>query len=347
MKIPAAAFFIISALASMIACGAEDLYSLANEIHVGGEGGWDFLSVDEEARRLYVAHATRINVIDLEKNEVIADIKDTPGVHGFAIAHALGKGFSTNGGKHTVSIVDLTSHLTLNTLLVGPEPDAILYEPSRQEVYAFSVGGQSVTVIGAASERIVATIPLSGRPEFAACDPEAGRVYCNLTNTNEVAVIDTQTHALVNRWPTAPGEKPYGMAIDLEHHRLFIGCRNNLLLMLDSTSGRIVRSVPIGNNVDANAYDPVTRLVFASCGDGTVTIAKVETPEKLVVVQTLKTAPEAATMALDLKTHKIYLPTARLEPVPEDPQRSLRRPPGIVPNTFRILVYKMAGAGND
>ncbi|MDB6112089.1 MAG: beta-propeller repeat-containing protein [Pedosphaera sp.] len=307
-------------------------YNLLKEIPVGGEGGWDYLSVDSANRRLYVSHATKVVVIDLDKEVVVGEISDTPGIHGFAVAPELGRGFSSNGRENKASIVDLKTLKTISKVDTGENPDAILYEPEQQEVYTFNGRGKSATVFDAKSGKVVATIKLSGKPEFAVTDAKAGRVYCNIEDKNEVVAIDIKKHEVVNSWPIAPGEGASGMAIDLAHHRLFLGGDNKMMVMLDSTTGKVITTVPIGEGVDANAFDPGTQLAFSSCGDGTTTIAREETPEKLVVVQTLTTEKRARTMTLDPKTHKIYLASAKFEP-------TAGQRPKILPDTFKILVY--------
>jgi len=320
-------------------CHAEGHYHLLKEIPVGGEGGWDYLLVDETARRLYVSHSTKVVIVDLDKEKVVGEIADTPGVHGIAVAPELQRGFTSNGKESKASIFDLKTLKTLSKVDTGENPDAILYEPGQQEVYAFNGRGHSATVIDAKSSKVVATIPLSGKPEFAAADPKAGRVYCNIEDKNEVAVIDVKTHQVVNTWPIAPGEEATGMAIDLSNHRLFIGCHNKMMLMLDSSSGKVVASVPIGQGVDANAFDPGTQLAFSSNGEGTVAIAHEDAPEKLTPVQTLATERGARTMALDPTTHKIYLAAAKYEqPAEQKPGVSPQRPK-MIPGSFKILVY--------
>lgn len=321
--------------------GAQKAYHLLKEIPVGGDGGWDYLTVDPDGQRLYVSHATKIVVIDLDKDAVAGEIADTPGVHGIAIAHDLGKGFSSNGRENKSSIVDLKTLKTLSKVETGENPDGMLYLPGLQEVYMFNGRGKSATVIDGKSGKVVATIELAGKPEFAAADPKAGRLYNNLEDKSEVVAIDTKEHKVVNRWPIAPGEEASGMAIDLAHHRLFLGCGNKLMVMMDSANGKVVGSVPIGDRVDANAFDPETGLAFASCGDGTVTIAHEDSPDKLTVVQTLKTERGAKTMALDPKTHKIYLASAKYEPMPEQPAGGARQRPKMIAGSFKVLVYGM------
>jgi DNA-binding beta-propeller fold protein YncE len=213
----------------------------------------------------------------------------------------------------------------------------MLYEPGRKEAYLFNGRSQSATVVDVKGAKAVATIPLNGKPEFAQADPAAGRVYDNIEDKNEVAVIDTKSHTVVTNWPIAPGEEPSGMAIDLKNHRLFLGCGGSkTMVMMDSTSGKVIASVPIGQGVDANAFDPGTQFAFASCGDGTTTIAHEDTPDKLTVVQTLETQRGSRTMTLDPKTHKIYLAAAKFE-APAEGQRRGK----MVPDSFKILVYGM------
>ncbi len=318
---------------------ADEPYHLLREIPIGGEGGWDYLSVDSGARRLYVSHATKVVVIDLDRGAVVGEIKDTPGVHGFAIAPELGRGFASNGRESKVSIVDLKTLETIGKVTTGENPDAIFYEPEAQEVYAFNGRGMSATVFEARTGKVVATIPLSGKPEFAVADRAAGRIYNNIEDRNEVAVIDFHSHKVVATWPIAPGEAASGMAIDLAHHRLFLGAENQMMVMMDSTNGKVLATVPIGDGVDANAFDPETGLAFASCGDGTLTIAREETPGKLTVVQKLETATRARTMALDPKTHNVYLPTAAFEPAPEAAPGGPPARPKVIDGTFKILVY--------
>ena len=335
-------------LLGMMACGAalqnaaaanEDPYQFIREISIGGEGGWDILTVDSPAQRLYLSHSTRIIVVDLEKNAVAGEITDTPGVHGFVAVPEFGHGFSTNGKEDKASVVDLKTLKTISKVDTGENPDALVYEPQRHEVYVFNHTGNSATVIDAKTAKVVSTIALGGSPEFAAVDSAAGRVYCNIEDKSEVVAIDTAKHEVVARWPVAPGEEPSGIAFDAAHHRLFVGCHNKMMTMLDTESGKVVATVPIGAGVDGCAFDDATQLAFASCGDGTTTIAKEETPQKLTVVQTLKTEPRARTIALDPATHRIYLPSARFNPPPSPAPGATPARPTVIPGSFKLLVY--------
>jgi DNA-binding beta-propeller fold protein YncE len=331
----------ISGFAFLPGCRADGPYHFLKEITVGGEGGWDYLSIDEAARRLYLSHATKVMVIDLDKDEVVGEIADTPGVHGLAPAPKLQRGFTSNGRESKASIVDLKTLKTLSKVDTGEGPDAILYDPGQQEVYTFNGHAQSATVFEAKTGKVLATIPLPGRPEFPAVDPQAGRVYDNIEDKNTVVAIDTKTHQVTNTWAIAPGEGAAGMAIDVAHHRLFLGCHNKLMVMMDSATGKVIGSVPIGDGVDANAFDPGTQLAFSSNGDGTVTVAHEESPDKLIVVQTLATERRARTMALDPKTHKIYLASAKYEAQPAATPDAPRQRPKMIPGSFKVLVYDM------
>jgi YVTN family beta-propeller protein len=317
------------------------------EIPIGGEGGWDILTIDSAARRLYLSHATKVIVVDLHTNTVAGEIADTPGVHGFVAVPEVQRGFSSNGKESKSSVVDLRTLKTTSKIETGQNPDAVVYEPRHGEVYVFNHAGNSVTVINSKAATISATIPLGGTPEFAAVDETAGRVYCNIEDKNEVAVIDADKHEVVAHWSLAPGEGPSGIALDATHHRLFSGCYNKMMVMIDTESGKVIDTVPIGAGVDGCAFDDATQLVFASCGDGTATIAKEEVPNKLTVVQILKTERGARTMALDPKTHRIYLPTAKFQPTPSPSPGASPVRPGIVPNTLKLLVYAPAESVKD
>ncbi|HEY2712801.1 MAG TPA: YncE family protein [Chthoniobacterales bacterium] len=313
---------------------AAPKYKAVTQIPIGGEGGWDILTIDNAARRLYLSHATKVVVIDLETNEVVGEISDTPGVHAFLAVPELGRGFSTNGKENKSSVVDLKTLTTIQKVDVGQNPDAIAYDAKRDEVYVFNHSGNSATVIAGKSAKVVATIQLGGSPEFAAVDSTTDRVYVNLEDKSEVAVIDGSKHQVMTRWPLAPGQEPSGIALDAAHHRLFSTCHNKMMVMLDANSGRVIGNVPIGSGVDGCAFDDSSQLVFASCGEGVTVVAKESSPNELSVAQNLQTQRGARTIALDPKTHRIYLPTANFGP----PQSANGRP-SIMPDTMRLLIY--------
>jgi len=330
---------VVFACAATPSVRAQDgPYHFAKEIQIGGEGGWDYLSIDAASHRLYVTHGTKVVVIDTQAGKIAGEIADTPGVHGFALAPDLGRGFASNGRENKASIVDLKTLATIQKVDTGENPDAILYEPSHHEVYTFNGRGKSATVFDAKSGHVVATVPLAGKPEFAQDDVKAGRIYVNIEDQNTIQVIDSAAHKVVDTWPIAPGESASGMAFDAEHHRIFIGCDNKLMLMIDSTNGKVAYSVPIGEGVDSNWFDPGTQLAFSSNGRAaTVTVAHEDSPSMVKVIQTLKTVPGARTMALDPSTHAIYLAATDYEPqAPGSKER-----PKPVAGTFRVLVYEM------
>ncbi len=324
LRQPAIVFLVILTL-QIPARAADPQYKLLKEIPIGGGGGWDYLFADAAGRRLYVSHGTKVVVIDMDQDKVVGEITDTPGVHGFITVPDLKRGFSTNGQENKSSIVDLESLKTLEKVTTDGNPDALLYEPGQGEIYTFNGRGQSATVFDAKTGKVVAaSIPLGGKPETGVADPQAGKVYDNVESKNEVVVIDTKTHTVSAHWPIAPGEAATGMAFDKNLHRLIIGCSNEKMVLMDSTNGKVVATIPCGQGVDAAAFDPDTHLAFVSAGSsGNVTIAKVEA-DKLTVIQTLTTERGARTMTLDTKTHRIYLSNARSR---------------TDANSFKVLVY--------
>ena len=318
---------------------AESAYHLLKTIPISSDGGWDYLSVDAVGRRLYVAHATRVVVIDLDRDIVVGEVADTQGVHGFAIAPEIGRGFASNGKENTVSIVDLKTLKTLSKVATGANPDAVFYEPTSREVYAFNGRGKSATVFAAETGALVATIDLPGKPEFAAGDPDLGVIFCNIEDTSQVVAISTKTHSIKHTWTTAPGAEPTGLAIDVRRHRLFVGCSNQTMVMIDAVSGKVLAQVPAGEGVDATAFDPGRGLAFSSAGDGTVTIAKADASDHFSVVQKLQTVRGARTLTLDPATNKIYLAAVDYEVVPAAASPSPKSRPKPLPGTFKVLVY--------
>lgn len=308
-------------------------YKLLKEIPVGLDGGWDYLSIDPAAHRLYVSHGNVVVVIDTAANTVVGTIEDTPGVHGLAVAPDLKKGFTTNGSEGKSSVVDLTTLKTITKVDTGQGPDGMLYDPGQHEVYTFNRRSSTATVIDAKTNTAIVTFPLGGAPESGAVDPKINRVFDNISSTAEVVAIDTKTHKIVNRWSIAPASDASGMAIDTDHQRLFLGAGGtNTMVMFDYVNGKVMDSVPIGTGVDANAFDPGLQLAFASSGDGTVTIAHEDSPSKLTVVQTLKTEARAKTLTLDPTTHRLYLGSAQFA-------GGGGRGGTTVPGSFKILVY--------
>ena len=330
-------------LATALAAAAQPApggYRLARTIPIGGEGGWDYLTVDTAAHRLYVSHATRVEVIDTEKNAVVGAIPDTPGVHGIALVPELGRGFTSNGRAGTVTVFDLKTLAVITTVKVtGEKPDAITYEPTSRRIFTFNGDSANATAIDAASAQVVGTIPLGGKPEFAVADGN-GRMYVNLEDTATLVAFDARTLEVKGRWPLAPCETPTGLGIDREHRRLFVGCRSKVMAVVDGDSGRVIATLPIGGGVDGIAFDPATALAFASNGEGTVTVVHEDSPEKFTLVGDVPTKRGAKTLALDGATHRIYLSAAQFGPPPSPTAENPKPRPSVLPGTFEILVVE-------
>ena len=335
-------FFLIIVL-SLCNFAKADGYKFLNEISIGGEGGWDILTIDSAARRLYLSHASKVVVVDIDAGKIVGEIADTPGVHAFVPVPDLKRGFSSNGKEDKSSVVDLATLKTIAKVDTGKGPDDIAYDGKRSEIYAFDHAGNAATVIDAKTMKVITTIPLDGEPEFGVADSDAGRVYCNIEDKSEVTVIDTTKHQVVATWPLAPGEHPSGIALDVAHHRLFSTCKK-LMVMVDTDNGKVVASVPTGGGTDGCAFDDATQLVFASCGEGVTTIAKEEALDRLTIVDNLKTERGARTIALDPKTHRIFLPTAQFQPAPSPSPGATPTRPTIIPNTLKLLVYGPSGS---
>ena len=343
MKIPRmfAAFAATLVLAAGLATalGApESGYHLLKKIPLGGEGGWDYLTLDAAARRLYIARATRVMVLDVDTGASVGELADTPGVHGVVLAPELGRGFTSNGRAATVTIFDLKTLRALGQAKTGANPDAIVYDPASKRVFTFNGGSADATAIDAASGSVAGTIPLGGRPEFAAADG-AGRVYVNLEDKSELVALDSRRLEVAARWPLAPCTEPAGLAMDTRHQRLFVGCRNQMLAVVDAASGRIVATLPIGRGVDANAFDAETSLAFSSNGDGTLTVVREESPDKYSVVENVVTQRGTRTMALDTKTHNVFLVAAEFVSPPAPTPDNPRPRPAMVPGSFVVLIF--------
>jgi YVTN family beta-propeller protein len=284
-------------------------FGVTRKIPVAGQGSWDYLAVDEGARRLYVSHGTQVEVLDVDSGAIVGKIENTPGVHGIAIAPELGRGFVTNGQSSTVTIFDLKTLKKIADVAVGKKPDAIIYDPATSRVFAFNGDGNSATAIQAADGKVAGTVDLGGGPEFAVSDGK-GYVYNNIEEGNQVLKINSHTLAVEQRWPTAPCASPSSLAMDRENRRLFIGCRSKVMAVMNADTGKVIATLPIGDHVDATAFDPSSSLIFNSNGEGTITVIHQDSPDKYSVVENVKTLPKAKTMALDPKTHQLFLSTA-------------------------------------
>jgi hypothetical protein len=324
--------------ASPSSSGASSGYRVHRTLAVGGDGGWDYLAFDSAARRLYITRSTRVIVLDPDSGKVVGEIPNLSGVHGVALAPDLGRGFISNGRSDTVTVFDPKSLKVLSELKsTGQNPDAILYDPASHRVFAFNGRSASATVFEAASGTVAATIPLGGRPEFAASD-RRGNVFVNIEDKNELVAIDAAKLTVAKRWPLPGCDEPSGLAIDAAHQRLIVGCGNETALIVDSASGRVVAKLPIGKGVDATGFDPGVGLGYASCGDGTLTLMREETPDRWTVAAKAATRQGARTMAADEKTHEVYLATAEFGPRPAPTAAEPHPRPPMVPGSFVVLV---------
>jgi DNA-binding beta-propeller fold protein YncE len=325
--------FCLSVLAAATAVAADSAgYRLLKTVPVPGDGGWDYVTVDEMGRRVYVSHATQVDVLDADTGELKGKISDTKGVHGIAIAPELGRGFTSNGQADTVTIFDLKTLKTLSEVKTGRGPDAIMYDSDTKRVFAFNGRGKSATVIDAAKGDVAGTIELGGQPETGVADG-TGVVFVNLEDKNELLKLDAKNMKVMERWPLAPAATPTGLAFDKKNRRLFVGCRSKHLAIVNADNGKVITTLPIGERVDAAAFDAETGLIFASCGDGTVSVVHQDGPDKYTAMETIKTRTGSKTMALDPKTHKLFIPGAEFMEV------TGQRRPVMKPGTFVVMIY--------
>ena len=287
---------------------SEESYHVIKKIPIPGQGGFDYLTIDGSARRLYVSHGTQVEVLDVDSGSIVGKIPNTMGVHGIAIAPELGRGFVSDGQTATVTIFDLKTFKPIAEVPAGKKPDAIIYDSATSQVFAFNGGSDSTTVISAADSKVVGTLDLGGGPEFAAADGD-GYVFNNLEDQSKLVKINSKKLSVDERWPLAPCEAPSSMAMDRPNRRIFIGCRSKVMAVVDADSGKVITTVAIGDHVDASAFDPESKLIFNSNGEGTISIIHEDSPDTYSVVQTVKTLPRAKTLALDLQTHRVFLST--------------------------------------
>ena len=328
-------FTLLIAAFALAAAGPG--YKVVNTYKVGGEGGWDYLTADAAARRLYISRATHVIVLDLDSGKTVGDIPDTPGVHGIAFAPELGRGFVSNGREGTVSVFDLKTLATSSKVKVGDNPDAILYDPATKRVFTFNGRSQDSTAIDAEKGTVLGTVKLDGKPEFAASDGKGG-VWVNIEDKSELVSIDPNKLAVKSTWPLAPCKEPSGLALDKKNRRLFVGCDNKMIAVVNADTGKVLATLPIGDGVDATAFDDETGLAFASCGEGVLTVVKEESPDKFSVAENVPTQQGARTLALDSKTHSVYVVTAKFGPPPAATADNPHPRRTILPDTFVVLV---------
>ncbi|HXN64244.1 MAG TPA: hypothetical protein VN862_02860 [Candidatus Acidoferrales bacterium] len=316
-------------------------YMLIKTVTLGGEGGWDYLEVDAATHRVFISRGSHVMVTESD-GRVAGDIPDTSGVHGIAIANEFNHGFTSNGGSNEVTVFDLGTLKPITQVKVtGTGPDGILYDPASKRVFTMNGRSEDATAIDAKTNEVVGTVKLDGRPESAASD-EKGHIFINIESKSELAEVDSKTLQVLNTWPLAPCTSPSGLAMDTKHERLVVGCHDNMMAFVDGTNGKVVGTVSIGAGVDANRFDEHLGYAYASCGDGTLTIAHEDSADKFSLVEKIETQRGARTMALDPVTDNVYVVTADFPPpsaIPPAPAGGRTQRPQPVPGTFRLLIY--------
>ncbi len=311
---------------------APPSYRVTGQIEIGKEGGWDYLTVDPAAHRLYVSHGNQVMVVDLASSKIVGEILNTPGVHGIALAPKLNRGFISNGRGNNVTVFDLKTLETLTQLPAGQNPDAIFYDPLHNQVLTFNGRSKDASVFDASSGKLLSTIPLGGKPEFPAADGK-GKLWVNIEDTHEIAELNLAGRTLTKRYNLAGCEEPSGLALDPKQNRLFSVCANKVMVVSDPSAGKVIATLPIGAGTDGAAFDSALGLAFSSNGaDGTLTVVH-QVNGRYEVAATVPTQRGARTITIDQTTHKLYLPTADFAAAPAQGGR-----PSALPNTFRVLI---------
>ena len=325
---------ILSLAAILYSSGlcAQSNYALVNKIHTVGDGGWDYISVDNANGRIFVSHSTVAQAIDIKTGKLAGTIPDTKGIHGIAIAAELNKGFTSNGRDSSVTVFNLkTLELITKIKINAKNPDAILYDAFSQKIFTFNGGSSNATVIDAKENKVLLNIPLDGKPEFSVTDGK-GIIFVNIEDKSCINVINASTLKVEKRWSIAPGEEPSGLAFDTETHRLFSVCSNKLMVITDSETGKVIATLPIGDRCDGVAFDPGNKRAYSSNGEGTITVVQEIDGDTFKVLETIKTQRGARTISLNKATHHLYLPTAEFESAPAANGR-----PAVKPDSFVIL----------
>jgi YVTN family beta-propeller protein len=311
---------------------AQQNFHISASFPIKSSGGWDYLSLEPGTNKLYVSHGTQVNILDENTGDSLGVIEGTTGVHGIAFDKAHGKGFTSNGRLNNVSVFDLATYKVLAQVPTGQNPDAIMYEPFTKRIITCNGRGKNLSIIDPGSNLTTDSIDLGGKPETAVSDGK-GKLYVNIEDKNEIAVIDLQSFKVTERWPVGPGEEPTGLSFDKVTNRLFAACGNKYLIVLDASSGKIAASLPIGDGCDGVAFDANTKNIFTSNGEGTITIYHEKDNGDLELTGTVPTKRGARTITLNDKTHRIYLPTADIETGTEPGTR-----PKMIPGSFQVLV---------
>jgi YVTN family beta-propeller protein len=316
-------------------------YKIVQQIHLEGDGFWDYLNADDATGMLYVSHGKMVHVVDMKTGKNVATITDVNGVHGIAIAPEFNKGFISNGADSNVTIFNTKDFSVIEKVAVtGKNPDAILYEPFTKTIITWNGRSSNATVIDVKTDKVIQTISLAGKPEAAVSDGK-GKVFVNIEDKSEVSMINVKTWKVEQTWSISPGEGPSGLALDIENHRLF-SATDKLMVILDSETGKVITTLPTGGRVDGAGFDPGLKRAYSSCGEGELTVIQEDSPNSFKVLTNVPTQVGARTISVSAKTHRIYVPTAEFGPTPEKTADNPRPRPTLKPGTFTVLVVEPA-----
>src|SRR5580658_96561 len=332
MKYPIIGFLsftlLICSQYKLAAQGASG-YQVIKTFHIASSGGWDYIAAGPGNNRIYVSHGTQVNILDEKMGDSVGYIPGTTGVHGIAFCSELNRGYTSNGRLNTVTVFDLVTNQIITQIPAGENPDAIMYDAFSKKIITCNGRSKDLSVIDPQTNKVVATIPVGGKPETAVSD-NAGKIYVNIEDKNEISAINISTNTVEASWSIAPGDGPTGLAIDIKTKRLFAGC-DKLLIVLDATTGKVVDKLPIANGCDGVAFDNGLQYVFASCGEGKLSIIQESGADAFKVIDNVPTKRSARTIAIDEKTHEVFLPAADTE------NAAAGERPKVIPGTFQVL----------
>ncbi len=318
-----------SARTKLVVSSNTSGYHLKKTIPIGGDGGWDYVTADSAARRIYISHDTHVVVLDADTQEKVGDVPGTQRIHGIAIAAEFGRGYISNGATNNITVFDLKSLKPLGLIPAGTNPDAIIFDAATKRVFAMNGRSGDITAINAADGKVVGSVAIGGKLEFAAADGK-GTIFVNVEDKSELVHVDAEKLTVLHRWPLAPCTEPSGLAMDVATRRLFVACDNKMMAVVNADSGKVVATLPTGEGTDAGGFDPETKFAFSSNGEGTLTVVHEDSPDKFSVVENVATKKSARTMTLDLKTHNVFLPAADFDPPAPGERRGKMKPDSFV-----------------
>ena len=327
---------ILSAIAfsAFTSLNAQKDFKILKTFHIRSGGGWDYIAIGPGNNRLYVSHGTQVNILNQATGDSVGVIENTTGVHGIAFDKSLNKGFTSNGRLNNVTVFDLNTNTVITQIATGINPDAILYEPFTKKIITCNGRSKNLSIIDPVSNKLLDSIDVGGKPETAVSNG-AGKLYVNIEDKNEIVLVDLKTFKVEAHWPLAPAEEPTGLAFDKTTNRLFAGCGNKLLAIVDAANGKVIQTLPIGDGCDGAGFDATTKNIFTSNGDGTLSVYHEKTADVYELVANVATKRGARTIAVDEQSHLIYLPAADYEAA--DPNVPKSRPK-MIPGTFQVLV---------